>query len=80
MIVRVDLLADATIVIDFVHSVLGEYKSSDSHSQIQRPNQMIVNRENGEGRPCISDVPDLMSVHGALVGSSHVEEGASLVS
>lgn len=68
------------IVIDFVHSVLGEYRTCSSHSQIQRPKQMIVNRDGGESRPFISDVPDLASVHGALVGSSFVAEGASLVS
>ncbi|KAK4495050.1 hypothetical protein PRZ48_013377 [Zasmidium cellare] len=66
-------------MIDFVHFVLGEYSSSHAHTQIQRPKQSIVNKETGEKRPTISDVPDLVSVHGTLQSSSYVEDGASLI-
>lgn len=67
-------------MIDFVHLALGEFESSSSHTQIQRPDQTIVNRETGERRAWTSDVPDLVSVHGTLKTSDHVQEGASLVS
>ncbi|KAK4542709.1 hypothetical protein LTR36_006281 [Oleoguttula mirabilis] len=65
--------------IDYVHFVLGEYASSQAHWQIQRPNQTIVNRETGAKRLIISDVPDLVSLHGTLQPSRYVAEGASLV-
>lgn len=70
---------DDGTVIDFVHFVLGEYERSSSHLQVQRPKQEIVNRDDGESRPWISDVPDLVSVHGTLASSQYVAEGASLV-
>ncbi|CZT14413.1 related to transcription co-repressor GAL80 [Ramularia collo-cygni] len=66
-------------MIDFVHSALGEYVTSNSHVQIQRPHQRIVNRKTGDERPYISDVPDLVSVHGTLQSSSIVAAGASLL-
>lgn len=66
-------------MIDFVHSVLGEYATSQSHVQIQRPKQTIVNTETGAHRPTASDVPDLVSVQGTLQTSSYVAEGASLL-
>lgn len=67
-------------MIDYVHSVLGEYVSSHAHTQIQHAKQSIINQETGEKRPFTSDVPDLVSVHGKLKPSPYVEEGASLVS
>lgn len=63
-----------------MHSVLGEYESSSSQVQIQRPDQTIINRDNGESRFFVSDVADLVSVHGTLQSSSYVAAGASLVS
>ena len=66
-------------MIDFIHSVLGEYASSYAHTQIQRPHQQIINRETGASRPAVSDVPDLVSVHGILQPSDLVSEGASLL-
>lgn len=63
---------------DYIHFVLGEFESSHSHLQIQRPNQQIVNRETGASRAVTSDVPDLVSTHGTLQGSALVSEGASL--
>ena len=58
---------------------MGEYASFNSHVQIQRPNQTIVNRETGDTKSAQSNVPDLVSVHGALKSSSYVADGASLV-
>lgn len=66
-------------MIDYVHSVLGEYVSSHAHTQIQHPKQSIV-KKTGEKIPFTSDVPDLVSVHETLEASSYVESGASLVS
>jgi predicted dehydrogenase len=66
------------IVIDFIHSVLGEFKSSNSHVQIQRPHQSIV-KGDGTTTPASSDVPDLVSVHGTLQASANVASGASLL-
>lgn len=64
---------------DYIHSVLGEFDSSNAHLQIQRPKQQISNRETGASRPFTSDVPDLVSVHGTLTPSDFVTEGASLL-
>ena len=72
------LIAESIGVIDFVHSVLGEFASSHAHLQIQRPQQTIVNKETGATRPTQSDVPDLVSLHGTLQKSAFVTEGASL--
>lgn len=66
-------------MIDFVHSVLGEYTVSHAHRQIQRPQQTIVDTDTGERRPCVSDVPDLVTVHGTLQESARVAEDATLV-
>ena len=66
-------------MIDFIHSVLGEFTSSHAHLQIQRPNQIIINKETGATRRTESDVPDLVSVHGTLESSSFVADGASLI-
>lgn len=66
-------------MIDFIHSVLGEYHSSNAHLQIQRPDQQVINRETGISRPTISDVPDLVSIHGTLQPSDLVRQGASLI-
>lgn len=66
-------------MIDFIHSILGEYESSNSHLQIQRPNQHVVNRETGASKAVTSDVPDLVSIHGTLQPSDIVAKEASLV-
>ena len=63
---------------NYLHSVLGEYSTSHAHLQIQRPNQQIVNNSTGSTRPAVSDVPDLVSVHGTLETSDVVQPGASL--
>lgn len=65
-------------MIDFIHSVLGEYEYSNAYLQVQRPGQKVVNRETGASRPVTSDVPDLVSVHGTLQPSDQVADGASL--
>ena len=65
-------------MIDMIHSVLGEYATSHAHTQIQRPNQKIVNRETGEESAVTSDVPDLVSVHGTLNPSRSMADGATL--
>lgn len=62
-----------------MHSVFGEYSSSHAHTQVQRPNQHIINRETGTSNAVVSDVPDLVSVHGALQPSDLVSDGASLL-
>ena len=67
-------------VIDAIHYTLGEYTSSNHHLQIQRPNQRVLDAgTRATIKNVISDVPDLVSVHGTLQRSQHVTEGASLV-
>lgn len=65
--------------IDYVHRVVGEYASSHVQTQIQRPNQSIIDAKTGEKRPTTSNVPDLVSVHGTLKPSDYVAEGATLI-
>ncbi|KXS96277.1 hypothetical protein AC578_3864 [Pseudocercospora eumusae] len=66
-------------MIDLVHSVLGEFESSDSHVQIQHPEQAIIGTNGKEKTKYTSDVPDLLSLHGTLQPSSTVAKGASLI-
>ncbi|EMC96280.1 hypothetical protein BAUCODRAFT_70124 [Baudoinia panamericana UAMH 10762] len=66
-------------LIDTIHSVLGEYVSSNAHTQIQRPDWAVTDAETGAKRSAKCDVPDLLSLHGTLSASSYVAEGASLV-
>ncbi|KAI1313314.1 oxidoreductase family protein [Xylaria venustula] len=53
--------------IDYVHEVLGEWDSFQSRMQIQRP---VLKIRDGNGvtteREIVSDVPDLVAVHGKL--------------
>ncbi|GAB1740607.1 hypothetical protein NU219Hw_g5701t1 [Hortaea werneckii] len=66
--------------IDAVHSVLGEFETFQSHTQIQRPGQEIVNRSSGTRTSKISDVPDLVSIHGTLAAQHpYIAPCASLV-
>ncbi|KAI7534308.1 hypothetical protein KC331_g12633 [Hortaea werneckii] len=66
--------------IDAVHSVLGEFETFQSHTQIQRPGQEIVNRSSGTRTSKVSDVPDLVSIHGTLATQHpYIAPGASLV-
>lgn len=65
-------------MIDFIHSVLGEYERSDHHTQIQRPQQTIKNND-GTTKSWTSDVPDLLSIHGTLQPSPYVAKDASLL-
>lgn len=68
------------IGIDAVHSVLGEFETFQSHTQIQRPGQEIVNRSSGTRTSRVSDVPDLVSIHGRLATKyPYIAPGASLV-
>ncbi|CAK1359672.1 unnamed protein product [Cercospora beticola] len=64
--------------IDYIHSVLGEYESSNALTQIQRPEKTIDDPETGKTRSYTSDVPDLLALHGTLKSSSVVQAGASL--
>lgn len=76
--------------VDFVHHVLGEWASPKQHeswAQIQRPEIKILNgtwTEIAEGKSKISDVvksnvPDLVSVHGALKGEKeYVTKNATM--
>ena len=66
-------------MIDYVHSVLGEFEGSYSHTQVQRPSRTIINQETGGERSYTSDVPDLLSLHGTLRSSNLVQDGANLV-
>ena len=58
--------------------MLGEFESSNARTQIQRPNQTIINRDTGATRQVVSNVPDLVSLHGPIKTSSYVNEGATL--
>lgn len=63
-----------------MHSVLGEFEAFQSHTQIQRPGQEIVNRASGMRTSKVSDVPDLVSIHGTLATHHpYIAPGASLV-
>ena len=66
-------------MIDFVHSILGEFEHFDSHTQLRRPQQVVYDAQTGAERHTTSDVPDLVSVHGTLKPSTHVVDGATLV-
>ncbi|KAF7192796.1 Dehydrogenase aclE, partial [Pseudocercospora fuligena] len=66
-------------MIDFVHSVIGEFESSNSHVQIQHPEQAIIGTDGKEKTRHTSDVPDLLSLHGTLQPSTSVAKGASLI-
>ncbi|KAI9657667.1 MAG: hypothetical protein M1821_002843 [Bathelium mastoideum] len=72
-------------MIDFIHSVLGEFSSFQSHAQIQHPELAIrdarLGAAGGSGsvlRTVKSNVPDFLSVHGTLEPSSLVTHGATL--
>ncbi|KAK3072005.1 hypothetical protein LTR53_007593 [Teratosphaeriaceae sp. CCFEE 6253] len=65
-------------MIDWIHTIVGEYSTSHAHTQIQRP-IFTVTASDGTTREAHSDVPDLVSVHGTLATSPHVAEGASLL-
>ena len=67
-------------MVDSIHFTLGEYTASNHHLQIQRPNQRVVDADTcATVATVVSDVPDLVSVHGTLQQSQYVAEGASLV-
>jgi predicted dehydrogenase len=66
-------------VLDFVHSVLGEYESFRAHTQIQRPQRQVVgSNTNGPKEDAKSNVPDLISIHGSLQSSLFNSNNASL--
>ncbi|KAI0393434.1 oxidoreductase family protein [Xylariaceae sp. FL0594] len=62
--------------IDYVHSVLGEFDlgTMSSRMQVQRP----VLRISDTNREVMSDVPDLLAVHGRLVARGDAERGISI--
>ncbi|KXT15548.1 hypothetical protein AC579_6542 [Pseudocercospora musae] len=60
-------------MIDFIHSVLGEFE------KLRFAQQSIIGADGKEKTKSISDVPDLLSVHGTLQPSSSVAKGASLI-
>lgn len=65
--------------IDFVHSVLGEFKDFQSKLQIRWPEVGIVDKDGVQLRTRSSDIPDLISVHGELApGIANIQEGATL--
>ncbi|KAF2232234.1 NAD(P)-binding protein [Viridothelium virens] len=72
-------------MIDFIHSVLGEFSSFQSHAQVQRPEVFITsghwsssNDTSSVAGTIKSDVPDLVSVQGTLKSSDLISEGATL--
>jgi hypothetical protein len=68
-------------VFDFVLSVVGELESSSVHAkaQIQRPNIRVRDTSKNEIiEHMTSDVPDLLSVHGALAPSPLTAPNATL--
>lgn len=71
-------------MIDYIHSVLGEFSSFQSHAQIQRPKISVLSTSFGSKdstaftKTVKSDVPDVLSIHGTLNASSLVAEGAML--
>jgi predicted dehydrogenase len=61
---------------DFIHSLLGEYRTFDRRAQIQKEQ---VNILSSSGSWLVkSDVPDVVFLHGELEPSAHVLEGATL--
>ncbi|KAJ5091842.1 NAD(P)-binding protein [Penicillium alfredii] len=67
-------------MIDYVHTVLGEFEAFDSRMQIQRPALRLLGKEK-DGLPSqvVSDVPDLVVVHGRLApGIQDLAENATL--
>lgn len=73
-------------MIDFVHEVLGEWVpgTMKGRMQIQRPSIKILNAGGVEISRLTSDVPDLLTVHGALAVKTQgkgidVVEGATLM-
>lgn len=66
-------------MIDSIHAVLGEWDQSHSMLHIQRPQVSVLDPETK--RPIetiVSNVPDLLSVHGSLQPSPNVAQGALL--
>ncbi|MCJ1325680.1 hypothetical protein MMC10_002343 [Thelotrema lepadinum] len=65
-------------MIDFVHYTLGDFDSFQGRMQIQRPTVAIIGENGTQVDTVQSDVPDLLVVHGSLVKSEHVVDGATL--
>ena len=72
-------------MLDYIHSVIGEFSSFESHAQIQRPELSVINARFGSSRGSVSvlktvksDVLDNLSLHGTLKSSALVAEGAML--
>lgn len=66
--------------IDSVHAVLGEWDASETRTQIQKPEVMILSAESGlPQRAVVNVVPDLVAVHGTVTGKEYLVNGATLV-
>ncbi|KAJ5759693.1 hypothetical protein N7520_006849 [Penicillium odoratum] len=77
-----EVLASGKVVIDYIQSVVGDIipGTDDAHFQIQRPDIRVRDPQTDAIVESIkSDVPDLLSLHGSLPGSSYVCANASLV-
>ncbi|KAI1822630.1 NAD(P)-binding protein [Xylaria intraflava] len=66
--------------IDFVHEVLGEFDGFQSRMQLQRPVvQIRDDNDVAPAREIVSDVPDLVVVHGKLAkGKADIADDATL--
>ena len=65
-------------MIDYVHSVLGEWADFTSRMQIQRPTKYIVHKD-GSRTPLQTGVPDMAWVNGVLApGRPYVAPGATM--
>ncbi|KAF2820584.1 oxidoreductase family protein [Ophiobolus disseminans] len=55
--------------LDYIHHVLGEFKSFDARMQTQRPTLKIFNADGKTTGSVDTDIPDLFSIHGPLIPS-----------
>lgn len=67
-----------THMIDFVHSVLGEFESFQSHMSIGRPTLKVLGDGGKQLRTVSSDVPDFLAAHGTVKSARTAPDGAAL--
>ena len=65
-------------MIDYVHHVIGDFSSLQGRMQIRRPTLRILGKDGSQTGTTPTDVPDLHTVHGALVKGPRVVDGATL--
>jgi predicted dehydrogenase len=66
-------------MIDFVHDTLGEFESSESRMQIQRPTLKVLGKDGSQTSTIPSDVPDFLAIHGKLAkGKVDIANDATL--